>query len=203
MLDKPNVLCLCDDEEQLVPVLTQLGASFNLTAVHNPIDALQRLQDESYVAFCIVSERHREAMRLGSMLQYERVLDGMPDGVVMLDSENNILWANERFRKWTSSEARRGENFYSVLDSPEILGPDFCPFHTAMATTQPSSSTLKTAANNYFQIHAAPISEEIGPCQHLVVSVRDVTIEMLQQQKLEAIHKAGMDLGGSEARRNL
>lgn len=193
-LDKSNVLCLCDEQQQLLPVLEQLGATFNLTAVFSPMDALQRLQDESFAAFCIVSDHHREAMRLGSMLQYERVLDGMPDGVVMLDSENNILWSNERFRKWTANEARRGENFYSVLDSPEILGPDFCPFHTAMATRQPSCSTLRTAGNDYFQIHAAPINEDVGPAQYLVVSVRDVTVEMLQQQKLEAIHKAGMDL---------
>jgi two-component system, sensor histidine kinase SagS len=193
VLDKPNVLCLCDDDSQLVPVIDQLGSLFDLTAVYNPIDALRQLEDESFVAFCIVSDHHREAMRLGSVLQYERVLDGMPDGVVMLDADNKILWANERFRSWTVRPEVRQENFYGVLDGPEILGPDFCPFHTAMATSQPSSSTLRTAGNNYYQIHAAPLSEG-GPAQHLVVSVRDVTVEMLQQQKLEAIHKAGMDL---------
>ncbi|MEO2007551.1 MAG: response regulator [Pirellulaceae bacterium] len=194
MLEKPNVLCLCDDESQLVPVIDQLGSSFNLTAVHSPTAALQQLRDESFAAFCIVSDHHREAMRIGRMLQYEEVLDGMPDGVVMLDTDSTILWANDRFRAWAFGKATQGENFYSVLDSPEILGPDFCPFHTAMATHHASGSTLKTANNNYYQIHVAPMIAEGAPVQHLVVSVRDVTVEMLQQQKLAAIHKAGMDL---------
>ena len=33
-----------------------------------------------------------------------------------------------------SARASIGANFYTVLGSPEILGPDFCPFHTALAT---------------------------------------------------------------------
>ena len=46
-----------------------------------------------------------------------------------------------------------------MLGSPEILGPDFCPFHTALATGQPSSSTLRSGDNRYFQVHAAPVFE--------------------------------------------
>ena len=33
-----------------------------------------------------------------------------------------------------------------------------------------------------------------GAADHLIVTVRDVTAEMLQQQKLAAIHKAGIEL---------
>jgi CheY-like chemotaxis protein len=41
----------------------------------------------------------------------------------------------------------------------------------------------------------APIIEsEANPPQHLIVVVRDVTTEMLQQQKLAAIHQAGVEL---------
>ena len=36
--------------------------------------------------------------------------------------------------------------------------------------------------------------EADGPASHLIVTVRDVTLEMLQQQKLAAIHQAGMEL---------
>ena len=38
-------------------------------------------------------------------------------------------------------------------------------------------------------------SRETGsPPQHLIVTIRDVTSEVLQQQKLAAIHQAGMEL---------
>jgi CheY-like chemotaxis protein len=128
------------------------------------------------------------------LLQNERILEGMPDGLVLLDAENTILWANEQVRQWAQREDVAGENFYACLGSPEILGPDFCPFHTALATGQASSSMLRAEDNRYFQIHAAPIHENGGTAQHLIVSVRDETAEMLQQQKLTAIHRAGVGL---------
>ena len=58
----------------------------------------------------------------------------MPDGIVVLDAENTIIWGNGRLREWTKRDSVVGSNFYTVLGSPEILGPDFCPFHTALAT---------------------------------------------------------------------
>ena len=87
-----------------------------------------------------------------------------------------------------------GENFYSVLNSPEILGPDFCPFHTALTTGKASSSTLRSGENRYFHVHAAPVSEGNKAPEHLIVTIHDVTKEVLQQQKLAAIHQAGQEL---------
>ncbi len=46
-----------------------------------------------------------------------------------------------------------------------------------------------------YRVHAAPVFETEGsPAEHLIVTVRDVTDEMLQQQKLAAIHQAGVEL---------
>jgi CheY-like chemotaxis protein len=118
----------------------------------------------------------------------------MPDGIVVLDSENTIVWGNSRMREWTKTDTVVGSNFYTVLNSPEILGPDFCPFHTALATGRPSNSTLRCGENRYYQVHAAPVFEANQAPQHLIVTVRDVTVEMLQQQKLAAIHQAGVEL---------
>ena len=87
-----------------------------------------------------------------------------------------------------------GANFYTVLGSPEILGPDFCPFHTALATGQATSSTLRSGENHYYHVHAAPVREVGSPPRHLIVTVRDVTNEIHQQQKMAAIHQAGMEL---------
>ena len=117
----------------------------------------------------------------------------MPDGVVLLASDNTILWGNGRLREWTGREDVVGANFYDVLGSPEILGPDFCPFHTALATGKGSASTLR-CDHRYFRVHAVPVIENGNPPQHLIVTVRDVTAEVLQQQKLAAIHQAGIEL---------
>ena len=80
------------------------------------------------------------------------------------------------------------------MGSPEILGPDFCPFHTALATGQATSSTLRSGENHYYHVHAAPVREVGAPPRHLIVTVRDVTNEVHQQQKMAAIHQAGMEL---------
>jgi two-component system, sensor histidine kinase SagS len=123
----------------------------------------------------------------------------MPDGIVLLDSENTIIWGNGRLREWTGHDAVIGENFYSVLNSPEILGPDFCPFHTALTTGKASSSTLRSGDNRYFHVHAAPVSEGDKAAENLIVTVHDVTKEVLQQQKLAAIHQAGQELADLKA----
>ena len=72
------------------------------------------------------------------------------------------------------------------------MGPDFCPFHTALATGEEGSSTLH-AGGKYFQVHAAPIVQA-DHSRQLVVTVNDITEEILQQQKLAAIHQAGREL---------
>jgi CheY-like chemotaxis protein len=74
------------------------------------------------------------------------------------------------------------------------LGPDFCPFHSALATGKDSTTTLRSADNRFFHVHAAPVSEPGSAPLHLIITVHDVTKEMLQQQKLAAIHQAGMEL---------
>ena len=43
-------------------------------------------------------------------------------------------------------------------------------------------------------MHAIPVVENGNPPQHLIVTIRDVTAEVLQQQKLAAIHQAGIEL---------
>ena len=118
----------------------------------------------------------------------------MPDGAVLLNADNVIVWANPQFLAWCREDDFVGRNFYEALDNPEILGPDFCPFHTALATGQPSTSTLRSGENCYLHVHSAPVAEGGDAPEYLIVTVADVTREVLQQQKLEAIHKAGIEL---------
>ncbi|NIP85964.1 MAG: response regulator [Planctomycetales bacterium] len=167
---------------------------YQLVEAEDHLQALSCLQDDSFDGVYVMSSHVGELTKVERQVQKRRILECMPDGVVLLDSENKIVWHNDRLREWCQSDQLVGRNFYDVLSSPEILGPDFCPFHTAMSTEAPSSSTLRTGDNLYFHIHAAPVPEEVGPPNYLIVTIRDVTDERLQQQKLAAIYKAGMEL---------
>ena len=162
--------------------------------VQSPMRALALLTREEFDGVYVTSKYFREALQVGRLLRNEEILEGMSDGVVLLDSHNTIVWSNGRLREWIAGNCATGENFYAVLGSPEILGPDFCPFHTALATGQGTSSTLRSSDGRFFHIHAAPVRDGEGLPLHLIVTVRDVTHEVHQQQKLAAIHQAGMDL---------
>jgi CheY-like chemotaxis protein len=159
-----------------------------------PARALAHLGSGEYVGIYADADHFAEVIDVARLVQNERVLQGMPDGVVLLGSDNTILWGNGRLREWTGRNDIVGGNFYEVMGTPEILGPDFCPFHTALATCRASASTLRCFQNRYMRVHAAPILDGSSAPQHLVVTIRDVTDEVLQQQKLSAIHQAGIEL---------
>jgi CheY-like chemotaxis protein/PAS domain-containing protein len=191
---KPKILIVSGSRDGNEAALAHLGDAFEVAEVRSPIRALAKLSREEFAGVFVDAEHLREALKVGKLLQNERILQGMPDGVVLLDSDNSILWGNGRLREWARRENVVGANFYAALGSPEILGPDFCPFHTALATGAGSSSTLRSSDNRYYRVHAAPLFESEGPPKNLVVTIRDVTGEVLQQQKLAAIHQAGIEL---------
>jgi two-component system, sensor histidine kinase SagS len=191
---KSKILLVCGSGENADQLLARAAESHDVVVVSNPLRALTRLSRERFAGVYVSSEYLQEALELGRLLQNEQILDGMPDGVVLLDSDNLIVWSNGRLGEWSDCDSVIGKNFYTVLGSPEILGPDFCPFHTALATGQATSSTLRSGENHYYHVHAAPVRESSSQLRHLIVNVRDVTSEVHQQQKMAAIHQAGLEL---------
>jgi CheY-like chemotaxis protein len=194
LVGKPKILLISDSQEDLSPVLAGIADSHEAVVVQNPVRALALLSRDKFAGVYVTAKFFHEAFEIGKLLQNEQILEGMPDGVVLLESDNTILWGNGRLRQWSGRESVLGMNFFAALGSPEILGPDFCPFHTALATGQSTSSMLRNQDNRYFQVHAAPMGDLTGPPRHLIVTVRDVTHEVHQQQKIAAIHQAGMEL---------
>jgi CheY-like chemotaxis protein len=142
----------------------------------------------------IARDQLPQLSELRGIAQSVLMLRDMPDGVALLDADIRVLWGNRRLAEWSgrSDQSLAGINFYELLSNPEIMGPDFCPFHTALATGEEGSSTLH-AGGKYFQVHAAPILQT-DHSRQLVVTVNDITEEILQQQKLAAIHQAGREL---------
>ena len=194
MTEKPRVLYLGDAANDSVGLASRIGQSFEIIAESCPSRALSRIGEGGICGVFLDAAHTEAAAHLSDLLQKEQVLHGMPNGVVLLNESNVIMWANDRMGQWCCVDDVTGTNFYHSLGSPEILGPDFCPFHTALVTKKESQSTLRLSDNLYFQVHAAPVLMENQTPQHLIVTIRDVTSEMLYQQKLTAIHKAGVEL---------
>ncbi len=194
MPDKPRILVVGDARGDVEQTFYAASQSHDLEVVQDPWRALALLTADRYDGAFVASGYFQAVFETGKIFRNEQILEGLPYGVALLDSDNIIRWDNGRIREWSGRDCVVGSSFYEALGSPEILGPDFCPFHTAWATGQGSSSTLRSQDNCYFQVHAAPVRELEGPPRHLIVTVRDVTPEVQQQQKLAAIHQAGMTL---------
>lgn len=147
----------------------------------------------------------------------EDILNCLPDGVAVLSTDLAIVWANQCFGDWFGGVDRAGESFYSALSNPEILGTGKCPLKACLATGRKYSATLKadTAVDSsqsaYYHVHAAMldagasgrVQSEAGTLEsaalasgqgRLVVTISDITEEVLQEQKLAAIHQAGAKL---------
>ncbi len=196
MVEKPKILCIGDSSLRDGSLIEHLSQTYEVVEVSNSVQALAQLVRDSFASVLIYSDKITEQLRVGSLLQNERILEGLPDGLVLLDREKTIFWANDCIRQWARDGDVIGKNFYEVFHGPERLSPDDCPFGTALATTQARSSTLRCEDNRFFQIHAVPVREADDglPATTLIVTVRDVTTSTIQQQKLAAIHKAGIEL---------
>ncbi|MCA8987419.1 MAG: response regulator [Planctomycetaceae bacterium] len=193
MSERPKILCVGEPSENATGFLERLGDSFEIVKSDTPLDALDRLTRDKFAGVYVWGDAVRDSRQVARLVQNERILDGMPDGVALLDADNHILWANSRLRRWLRQGEVEGHNFYQAFDGPEIIGPDLCPFHSALATGEASRSTLR-CGDRYFEVHAAPIREDDGFPKYLIVNVLDVTAVVLQRQKLEAIHQAGLEL---------
>lgn len=162
----------------------------NVILVDTSIAVVDALNEPAIDGVWIARDQLPQISELRGIAQSGLMLRDMPEGVALMDSDMRVLWANDRLIEWagTANVPVAGRNFYELLANPEIMGPDFCPFHTALATSEESTSTLHSDGNRYYQIHAAPIVQS-NHSRQLIVTVSDVTDEILQQQKLAAFHR--------------
>jgi CheY-like chemotaxis protein len=172
----------------------RIGSDAEIIPSSSFLRALAQLEKGGFDAVCVDADHLSAAGELGKLLRNDLILRGMADAVVLLDADKNIVWSNARLEAWTARDSVEGINLYEALGNPEILGPDFSPVQTALGSRASSASTLRCTDNRYYRLHAAPIIDNGGAPAHLVATIRDVTDEMLQQQKLAAIHQAGVEL---------
>jgi two-component system, sensor histidine kinase SagS len=189
----PQILCLGGNNKHLDAIRQRFSDSVNIVSVASPLRAMAELSRGGYIGVYADAEHFTAAFEAGRILQNQRVLAGMPDGVVLMAPDNTLIWGNGRLAEWSGRDDVVGANFYDLLGDPEILGPKFCPFRTAFTLGRPSASTLRCRDNRVFRVHAAPLFDNDTP-SHLVVTIRDITSEYHEQQKLANIHQAGIEL---------
>lgn len=193
-VEKPQVLCLGGSNDQVVAIQERFGDQVTVVRVGSPVRAMAELARGEYIGVYADAEHFSAAFDAGRIMQNQHILQSMPDGVVLLNGDNTIVWSNGRLGEWIGVQDTVGQNIYQVLGDPEVLGSDFCPFGRALSTNRPSVSTLRAGETRCFRIHAAPVFDGPDAQRHLIVTLRDVTDEYHEQQKLANIHQAGVEL---------
>lgn len=133
-----------------------------------------------------------------ALIQSGNLLEFLPHAVVVLDADLQIVWSNRRLSEICGqSESLIGSSFYDAFGAPEILGPDFSPFHTAFSSRTVAKSGLRVGDKSYYDVEVVPVltSGQDAEPSFLVATVRDISNEVLQRQKLNAIYQAGLELG--------
>jgi CheY-like chemotaxis protein len=198
---------------------TDLQSEYDSVRVNSLARAVELLRTERFDAVFAETSEPDQTQWAANLLQAEQILGALPEGVAGVDAELRILWANPAFESWCGGPCN-ARTFYDALGSPETLGPDYNPFHTALA----GSATVTRlhcrgmeGKSRYLELHVTPVQETAGQKQEsssspvpdssqntsrvsqLIAMCRDVTAEVHQQQKLDALHQAGKELNALSA----
>jgi CheY-like chemotaxis protein/GAF domain-containing protein len=198
VLQRPKVLLFGARPDELAPVASGLRTQYDVIAIEGLAEALSRLDESEVDGVCVVDER---APPVDFLLETGGVLQQIPEGVAILDVESRILWSNDRLHVLAcKTEPVKGMEFLDAFGTPEILGPDFCPVHTALGSGETARSTLRLGEKSYLQIEVTPVSARHDDFpRYLIAIARDVSEEVIQRQKLNAIYQAGLELGDLQA----
>jgi two-component system, sensor histidine kinase SagS len=193
--EKPRLLVIDRDASQEQSSAEFLSQWFERVTVRTISKALALLRDQKFDAV-FVDAAHLSAVRwVGMMIQAEEILDAISDGVAVVDPDLRIIWANPEYHLLASANVPTvGTPFYQSLGQCEILGPDPCPFTSAVASKSPASTAMKIGGNRYLRLAVTPVFDASSNLTHLIALTRETTDETQQQLKVDAIHEAGDEL---------
>ncbi|WP_406695786.1 response regulator [Singulisphaera sp. Ch08] len=157
--------------------------------------ALVLLRDQEFDGVYVDTAQLTAVRWAGVLIQAEEILDAIADGVAIVDPDLRVIWANPEFHSLADQAVETiGGKFYRALGNPEVIGPDPCPFTSAVASKTPASTVLRIGANRYLRVTVTPVFDSSQSLTQLIALTRDITDETQQQLKVNAIHKAGDEL---------
>jgi CheY-like chemotaxis protein len=213
--DRPRFLVLGNTGEAGAAWLRRCGIQGEVVPVDSWAAGLELLRRETFDALLVDPKQGSLLDTLRTFHQAQQILDTLPDGVAVVDFDLRVRWANPIFTSWCGGQAI-GRGFYEALGTPDLAEAEFCPFHTALANLPrtprsaaelagegpPAPSWLPNTittrllcrGNRHIDLHITPLLTYDSPAPLLIALGRDVTALVQQQQKLDALHKAGREL---------
>jgi CheY-like chemotaxis protein/GAF domain-containing protein/PAS domain-containing protein len=193
--DKPRLLVIERDSQPAYPAREHLTDHFEVVMARSMARALVLLREQPFAGVYVDTAQLSAVRWAGLLIQADEILDAIADGVAVVDPDLRIIWANPEFHSLCDAGVETiGTKFYKALGNPEVLGPDPCPFTSAVASKAPATTVLRISANRYLRVTVTPVFDASDSLTHLIALTRDITDETQQQYKINAIHKAGDEL---------
>jgi CheY-like chemotaxis protein len=191
--DRPRILVLEGPDRTAGDMVQERRPDWEVVRVDGSSVDLGGLSSEHYDGVYFDSGTPSCRDRVTHLFQSECVLETLGEGVALVDLQLRITWANRMFEAWCDGPVR-GLGFYEALGSPQILGPDYSPFHTALGESKAVVTRLHTRQNRYLELLVTPVRDIRGKISQLICLCRDATAVLQQQQKLDALQQAGREL---------
>ncbi|QJW95595.1 response regulator [Frigoriglobus tundricola] len=206
MPDRPRLLLI---GPSVGPLDGALAAAADVEPVSNdPAEVARRLHGGEFAA--VVAAPDVVVGLLDRFRRDELIIGHIEKGLAVLDAAGVVQWANPVFRA-------------SALDDPvgrpllEALGSDRVSVESAagLSNVLDPADPLALAragvpmvlrvhcgggqSRPFLEADVRPVTDPNGIVTGLIVIVRNVTPQVIQQQKLDALHAAGRELAGLEA----
>ena len=189
-----RLLCLSqsEDKDDLLPAGWRDDCE--VTYVRNPVKILSLLKEQTFDGVFVCSDSFRDVLGLGELIRDSQILKNLPDAVAMLDRDQKIVWWNEKITAWTETTELSGRRFTDCFSDTLLASSDEDPVHTAAMIGRQSVTRMKSQNGKFYDMIVSPILGRGGKTEQLIVVLRDVSKDELMNQKMNAIHKAGVEL---------
>lgn len=219
MPDRPRLLLIGPSPGSLDSALSAADVE---SVSADPAEVACRLRDGEFAA--VIATPEVVAGLLDRFRRDELILGHIDKGLAVLDANGTVTWANAEFRRYSNTSpigqplmAALGARIAAVETLP--AGPSASDRGSEPTWGSPTASRLLDPLaparqgrpallrlhragdpeQPYLQADVRPVLGPDGQVLRLIVLVRNVTPEVVQQQKLDALHQAGRELAGLAA----
>lgn len=200
-MSSTQLFLVIGDDEKSPDSLRELGQQVSLRHFHNFEAAFSELcRSQNPLSGIYLSETNTQ--NVGQYLSRLQIWERFPDGVSLVDSDLNIVWCNQHFLSFVNPEilstksAAVGFSFELALALADAIESDGPPFDSIVRKQADSTVTYRFADDRVLEIKTVPmLFENTETSDQFVAVIRDVSEAASQSQKLNAIYRAGLELG--------
>ena len=171
--------------------LAALGQGQEMVSTSSLPEALALLQTQDYEGLFLSAHDPGLWQQARILLQNKAIVEVLGEGVAILQPDARILWANQTFEKWCGSRVE-GRVFYDALGITGARGPDLKPL--ASAAQGAATQTRLQRGDQFLELRLTPLLDASAKIQLIIALCRDISSEVQQQQKLDALHQASRGL---------